>query len=823
MPLNAFIIRPFGIKEITISAKARPETSKEVDKVEICKSHSPGAEKVSVAKRVEAEGVIEQVSLNFDWVEGELILPALEKLRIYGATTGAFVAAGNIREDMFHRLMTADLVIADVSYHNPNVFYELGVRQAFRDKYTLVMRCNVSPYPFDLQTDRYFEYEWKNPRASLDALVEALRATLSSDKADSPVFKLLPKLEAEDRARFINVPQDFREEVERARKSRRGGDLRMLAAEVEGYLWEIEGLREIGRAQFELNFIPGAKTTWESILHRYPDDIEANTILSTIYQRLNDATRSEQALARLSRHPTLTAGKLSEVRALQGRNLKARWIEDWKSDKNRPEKNDADRNGTDKEEWEKNTSKARKQRWQEDALRSPLLQRAIDAYEEAFSADMNNPYAGLNALTLLIIQTDLAERYPDIWKGIQKRPEDAPRDLGDKKRRIRKLISAMELSVEAERARLKREDRIDFWFEILEATMECITSEQPERVAQTYRDAMIWAPQYAEQSMRKALQMYEDLDIGPIQYVGMGSMKQNIKKALEVIREGEERKGSGKRKRILLFYGLRLDDEQQPYSKLAERNGGRPPRHRNVRFPAEKEPIAKQAIKEAIERELDLLGPDDEILFGMAGGSNGGDILFHEVFEETQKSKEKNRKTLMFLPLPKEQFIGEFVAPAGEHWVERFLRLYREREKRGEERRADFKSRHGAGDLNILAEFKELPRWLQGKPLYNVNRRNNIWMMQHALVASALNDDAEITMIALTDDDSQAEKDGIGGDQKGKGGISDMIKLAHRYGIKVSVIHLDRLRDSPGVLDKDKDPSKQLLRPAPTVATVPRA
>ena len=35
--------------------------------------------------------------------------------------------------DMFQLLLTADLVVADISIHNANVFYELGMRHALRE------------------------------------------------------------------------------------------------------------------------------------------------------------------------------------------------------------------------------------------------------------------------------------------------------------------------------------------------------------------------------------------------------------------------------------------------------------------------------------------------------------------------------------------------------------------------------------------------------------------------------------------------------------------------------------------------------------------
>jgi len=72
--------------------------------------------------------------IDFDAVDTRLIQPALEKSEIEGATTGVILEAGNIREDMFQQLLVADLVVADVSVHNANVFYELGIRHALQPR-----------------------------------------------------------------------------------------------------------------------------------------------------------------------------------------------------------------------------------------------------------------------------------------------------------------------------------------------------------------------------------------------------------------------------------------------------------------------------------------------------------------------------------------------------------------------------------------------------------------------------------------------------------------------------------------------------------------
>lgn len=203
--------------------------------------------------------------VDFERVHNELIMPALNKVGIKGGTTAPIVEQGNIREDMFSKLLTADLVIADISIHNANVFYELGIRHALQDKRTFLIRSSKDEVPFDLKTDRYLSYATDNPAASLDALIAGLQATMLSDRTDSPVFYMLPRLEAQDRERFLAVPSDFGEEVEIAKKSRQKGMLALLAAEAEGFPWIIPALRVVGNAEYSLKAFVAAQVTWEKI------------------------------------------------------------------------------------------------------------------------------------------------------------------------------------------------------------------------------------------------------------------------------------------------------------------------------------------------------------------------------------------------------------------------------------------------------------------------------------------------------------------------------------------------------------------------------
>ena len=236
--------------------------------------------------------------IDFDKVDRELISAAIAQVGLSGGTTVEFVQQGNIRSDMFRQLLAADLVIADISIHNANAFYELGIRHALRDQYTVTIKSEVrgDPHVFDLNSDRYLPYSPDDPKASVDDLVKTIQATLNNESSDSPVFQLLPGLTSFDPSQVVVVPLKFREKVEQ--KATDPKELLKLCHEVTGESWETEGLRIIGRAQFGLKHHEGSSKTWERIRTFDMYDLEANQKLATSYQKLGELTLSEQAAKR---------------------------------------------------------------------------------------------------------------------------------------------------------------------------------------------------------------------------------------------------------------------------------------------------------------------------------------------------------------------------------------------------------------------------------------------------------------------------------------------------------------------------------------------
>ena len=650
--------------------------------------------------------------VDFDKVDKELIQPALKQVGVNGSTTASIVEQGNIREDMFAQLLLADLVVADLSIHNANVFYELGIRHALRDKKTFLIRCSKDEIPFDLKTDRYLTYPADNPGAALDALVAGLKATILSDKADSPVFYMLPKLEAQDPERFVAVPNDFGEEVEIASAGKQIGKISLLAYETDGFAWEIPALRKLGEALYKLKDFEAAGICWEKVRDRNTNDLEANDRLATIYQRLAEdelltnapagwelLSKSDLAIERLLTNATkLDSNKKAETYSLKGRNAKARWLDTWIHE----------------EDANKQTK----------AFQSTYLIDAYEQYEHAYSEDLNHFYSGINALGLLTTIISLAERFPDIWSLEFDTDEQAADALKNHKSRQQKLCVLVQASIDAKRKRSK--DEVDMWLNMTEADLACLTSNKPPRVGGLYQKVIQEANDLNFDAAKRQLLIYQQLGVLP----------ENVDAALKAFEQAKVAKDEKKR-HYLLFTGHMIDKKDRA----------------TPRFPESIEDKVRVAIKEAVQTQKDKYG---DRLKAIAGGACGGDILFHEVCAELNVEAE------LYLVLPREQFIVESVEFAGNKWVDRFDELFQKLPKR------------------ILSTTKELPKWLQSKSDYNIWERNNLWMLNSALVCGGIN----MSMIALWD--------GEGGD--GAGGTQHMVQATKARGAKTIVLDINSMR-----------------------------
>lgn len=578
-----------------------------------------------------------QQGIDFNHVSDRLISPVLERLNIVGGTTEVIAWAGNIRVDMFERLALADIVIADISIHNANVFYELGIRHSLRPRTTILIRARAktrpeaTEVPFDLKTDRYLEYDADKPDEAQPLLADALEQSLAARHDDSPVFLLVPGLEPTDPERLHPIPPGFSEEVVAAQRSKDRPMLAVLADEAGDVEWGLGGLRLVARAQFALKAWPDALATYEAIRDIRPDDPDANLSLGTVYLELGKEVESAAALQRVSGQHDMASAQEAEALALLGRNAKNLWVRDWNDLASEAAKHAA-------------------------ALRSPHLETARTYYDQAFSIDQNHWYSGVNALALTAVLACLIDENSDVWGERFDDDDKAKIEANDIKRGRDELAGAVSRSLSAEAFRDRRRgEPEDIWAMFTRADLRLLTSQRPAYVTAAYEQARTAATDqemaFAIASAARQVELYRRL----------GVFTDNVNAALKALDAPADEASAAPapvRSRVLVFSGHRIDarDRKRP------------------RFPASSEGKARDMIRRAVVEEQAQAG--SQPIMGFAAGASGGDILFHEVCAEL------GIPTTLLLPLPEDEFAAESVADAGAEWIERFLTLTKRLEVR---------------------------------------------------------------------------------------------------------------------------------------------
>src|SRR5215470_4386955 len=141
--------------------------------------------------------------IDFDKVYREIIKPSVEGLKDRGIRINCIRSdeielAGLIHERMIAHIAEADVAVVDITTDNPNVFYELGIRHALRDRVTVLMRRKGKPNPFNVGGMTTIEYDLDEQSAARarDVIANFVANGLLSGAKDSLVYTVLPGLRA---------------------------------------------------------------------------------------------------------------------------------------------------------------------------------------------------------------------------------------------------------------------------------------------------------------------------------------------------------------------------------------------------------------------------------------------------------------------------------------------------------------------------------------------------------------------------------------------------------------------------------------------------
>jgi tetratricopeptide (TPR) repeat protein len=563
--------------------------------------------------------------IDFNRIYEELIRPALEAADLEVFRADEESRAGEIRRDMFQELLVADLVVADLTLDNPNVWYELGVRHALRARGVVLVQGPRAGQPFDIYTERKLRYGLAGavPDPATLAADRARITRMARDTLDapsrrevSPVYQLLPHLEPpvwrrllmEGHNEFRQVYEPWAARMEAARRRQLPGDILVLAEETPTRALRLEALRAAGDALLKLRQYRLALEQFEAALEVEPLDKAAAEKRCVCLGRLGRRELAREAARAL----VAARPRDAEAWALAGRMDKETWMARWWREEG-GDPADPSHQGEPQLGGEALRAAA--------AAADACLEQAVATYRRAFALDPAHCYAGINALTLMSLRQSL---------GGDVAVEDFKRLRGG----VRWACASA----------AERDDR-DYWARATCAEWALLNRPRKE-VAAEFRRAAALADRdwFALDSTRQQLLMLQRLGWRPAETAA----------ALDVL-EAEMAQSTPPfvPQRVLLFSGHMVDA----------------PGRSAPRFPAQKVAAAQRRIEQA----LDALAPGAQDL-ALCQAAAGGDLLFLEA------CLARGVRCQVLLPFDEPEFIRRSVEPVseGDRWRERYHALRRQ-------------------------------------------------------------------------------------------------------------------------------------------------
>ncbi|MDD5462390.1 MAG: TRAFs-binding domain-containing protein [Methylococcales bacterium] len=487
--------------------------------------------------------------IDFNRIYKDLVKPACESAGLEVFRADEELAAGDIKADMFQELLIADLVVADLTLDNPNVWYELGVRHALRARGIVLIQAPRDKQPFDIYTDRKLHYSLKdgvpdpaNLEQNTQDLTNMVKATLESWHGGniSPVYQLLPNLQEPewkalrvgDAVEFWQAHEAWAQNIELARRNGHIGDLLVLADEAPVAAFRAEAHIKAGAALRRAERFDFALEQLELGLAVEPSNLAELNEKGICLQRLALSGKPCFTLDRARLHYRTVLQQYpdnAENLALLGRVDKDEWIAAWKD--SYPEQKLADA-----------------------VYEEALLRTAIASYRQAFRRNPGHYFSGINALTLMHLYHYL-------------HPED------DRYRQeTGYMAGAVSFAADAEA-------EPSFWSKATLGDVE-ILAGTPATVTTTYKEAVVMAEKdwFALNSTLSQLYLLKDLGFRP----------ENVDAGIAVFARALERlarpEAQWQPQKVFLFSGHMIDKPDR-----------KPPR-----FPNDKADIAAEKIAEAL-------------------------------------------------------------------------------------------------------------------------------------------------------------------------------------------------------------------------------
>ncbi|MDN5112572.1 hypothetical protein [Aliarcobacter butzleri] len=155
---------------------------------------------------------------HFTLVYEDIIKPAIQVNNMKPIRADETKNTNLIQLDILRRIIETPIAICDMSSKNPNVFYELGMRQAF-DMPTVLIKDDETTAPFDISGLRYITYsknmKHREVKSAVEELTKCIKETYLKKDDKSEINSLIRLMELTTPASFnsMNIPEA--EKIER--------------------------------------------------------------------------------------------------------------------------------------------------------------------------------------------------------------------------------------------------------------------------------------------------------------------------------------------------------------------------------------------------------------------------------------------------------------------------------------------------------------------------------------------------------------------------------------------------------------------------------
>lgn len=145
---------------------------------------------------------------HFKHVYSNIISPACEMAGFNPVRADEVKQTNLIHLDILKQLIEAPIAICDLSNRNPNVLFELGIRQAF-DKPVVLIQEKGTPKIFDIAPLRYLEYckemKYHDVLSIQQELKESVQATYEANGAQGNVNSIVKLLALNSPAQLPDI------------------------------------------------------------------------------------------------------------------------------------------------------------------------------------------------------------------------------------------------------------------------------------------------------------------------------------------------------------------------------------------------------------------------------------------------------------------------------------------------------------------------------------------------------------------------------------------------------------------------------------------